>query len=1692
MKRLHDFRRRLAAALRELDSCGTRSADRNGSTLVVVIALLGALLLLGMLVLTLASQEQVTSEYFADAAKDPQPDFDPDAYFDDVLRQLTIGPNDRERQSALYGGRWSLLANMLGDDITPYNGRGVNVVWDATNLRAAHDLDYDGAPDTTQNDALFTLNDSPAASGALPSLGTYPKPDVGYTYPDINNPFLAYDGMAPTGTATAPGLPFRAILPSFHRPQYLRGIPGLTVDQWYKSALTEKRVFRLHRNHVCIDDKGVATGVRRVFDTAADAFAAGLSNNPFPLETGIQGPWTGDGVTYGTGATVYTGLDVDTDGDGVNDSVLMDLGLQPESVGGGLYRVPLVAVSIRSADSLFNLNTHGNVHGAMANGSLQQNPFGGPRVTSAGADGIVGTGDDTFDTNPNYISKSNTGAMPYEVNPQWGMSGMPMSGAQRLHQLFFGHDPATYQELANMEWWFLQMGAPIYGATAADIDEIVFGRNAGINDNTRLRNAILAATKLPRDFCWPGQDGVDDDRNGREGYSLDPRSRYGSYYPLDFFGAGQYVVRGTAGRTKRQDQFGQMLFRGFDNYGVDQSNLYYVLSTSSAYGGALMRNATLNSPLKSDYLPNGGSGWTMLTDVPTDTKLDPRLGSDVSDSPFSPSEAEFLQLNNADISVAGITSRVEKLAPVNFKLAPNAESIRKLYTPVSWDLKSFGKTYFGPSFAPANNRNWEFKPDPGRGGNLCFPPLVGNSNYLYNGNPQEPFRAALRNLLLIDTQSPAAYRDPQARFSINHIVEIGPDNRLRFRPLTAHSFIPGNAPTLGSGPVRTASQLAQRSLDPYPNNQQIPEYIQSAADQEWLARRDRQLMCRDIYVMLYMLCGGEDGLDYATTLNTNQDVYGYSDSSLETPANPEGLVDPTKANQCKLMAQFAVNLVDQMDGDDVMTAFEYDINLADGWGLGDDPFSTTDDSQPSQRRVVFGVEEQQLAFSEASAIWAKRVNPAPGIPAGMDHQATEWNDTNTKNWLFFELQNVSPRNVDFSGQAWQVAVLPNITGVRNYAVSPVSATLTAEERRLTLTTGSVNSSRTSALQATRPVFSVKTDSEADQDTSNNTRESNFTLNPHHSHASVNPTKVLYPLAPRAEAMEFATMATQTDGQMLDLITGWNQYRVNRGAATNEADGNQVASTASNPASTDLLHIDTAGDPDMITSAHNQQITITLELRRRLNPWRVMPDADPATSTQHGVQSRDNPWVVVDKINVPLNVFAIEMTDTYTQIRPQLNGIQSVERGELLNRKVTIPFVPVPPMYDASQGTAGEDDWMKYVRDSIGQRNFNNTPTTQPTYMSVNQSRFDRQFGSVVELFNVPLYGPEDTTFHLVSQKQPNTPLPAPAVNAADTRNMLAGSMFLSPQPRNPSTGAPITTADYTNRWFRLLEFIETPSRWNWHNNNHNVAAIDVGAPNASPIGQFRKPGFIDLNNIHNPQILAGILDDRDVIPAGNTAGFPYLSDSVETTGNGYYPRDWWFEFLLSRDGRDPLNNNQILPGIPTDYSGAVRLGSRPFLPVETTAHGAGSIEDTVYRGLPRDLDAGTNDTRRLFEIGYRNAMGTRETVDPDVNHRLLGKVVNNTTNRSNTFFVFITIQFYEAAQQNNPMDATAKIYRIGAKRTGDVDKRGFFVVDRTKAVELLRQQHLPKPAPPPTGNGHYSFEQTFNYQSMILHKRIIQ
>jgi len=116
-----------------------------------------------------------------------------------------------------------------------------------------------------------------------------------------------------------------------------------------------------------------------------------------------------------------------------------------------------------------------------------------------------------------------------------------------------------------------------------------------------------------------------------------------------------------------------------------------------------------------------------------------------------------------------------------------------------------------------------------------------------------------------------------------------------------------------------------------------------------VARYDRQRMARDIYVLLWTLSGGNDSQNYMQTVLDRPRTTRTPPASKPIRSTP----DSGRTEAGPRDGAFAVNLVDAMDHDNVITRFEYDRNLTDGWqGTGGD------------MDVVYGIEQQQLAFSE--------------------------------------------------------------------------------------------------------------------------------------------------------------------------------------------------------------------------------------------------------------------------------------------------------------------------------------------------------------------------------------------------------------------------------------------------------------------------------------------------------------------------------------------------------------------------------------------------------------------------------------------------------------------------------------------------------------------------------------------------------
>ena len=798
---------------------------RRGSTLLVVIGLLAILALMGVLFYTFSAQERSSAENFAEAAvNEADPGLQADVLFNFGLEQLIKGPDYNRKNSALWGGdypRHSMIYNMLGSDLIPFNGQGVNVVLDGSNNLDV-DQDYNGTPDV--NATLVQANTSPVAhggvAGAKSHISNLPTPDVDYTSPDINSMFLAFKGYVPG--PSWPGDPtdiHRVIIPSFHRPQYMR-IGGSPITDPYNNAAAATRVLRPHNDHHFIHREGVGA------DSGSSRYSTNVFDNSGYTNRGALGIWTGHGDTE------YS-LDVDNDGDTIPEGVWLDLDFPPieDPQNPGQYIIPMFSFTVYDADGLINLNTAGNMR--------QPN-----EIDLNYAPG--GTfGNNTSGSGPNpflFLSRSNQGlSSPGEINPQWALTAVPPSPAGTFldqHRMFFGAPPApsAWAELSNMEYFFLNYGRAQYtpGATLAngtktDIQDLYPGRwgepgklyeaqRNSSSDNIYVVDA--SGLSFPR----AGQTLVDDNADRYEGSNRSGSlqgSRAGAIsfkHPLAHNGAGRSWAPG--GNYRRTNLYASTGGPATWPYYMD----YEIAGPSlTNYPDSVRWPSTLF------YNPGSVASENYLLDDSDEIVVDMEKVQRPYDEPFGPEEMAHLQLSNNDIVNSGVTSRLSALMPLNFGTNGGLDlDRRKRFTTMSWDRKQFSK--------PVS--------DNGANSNL-FPPAFSIS----------AFRPELRALLAVGTSS-----DPQQRkLNLNQLLvfeNTGTGSTVSYRPLTPH---PGEDLN-GNGVLDTAEGEdlnGNNVLDSLPATPVISATTVyppvTPQQQEFWARYDRQRMARDLYTLLYSL-----------------------------------------------------------------------------------------------------------------------------------------------------------------------------------------------------------------------------------------------------------------------------------------------------------------------------------------------------------------------------------------------------------------------------------------------------------------------------------------------------------------------------------------------------------------------------------------------------------------------------------------------------------------------------------------------------------------------------------------------------------------------------------------------------------------------------------------------------------------------
>jgi hypothetical protein len=1603
-----------------------RTADRRGSVMLVVIGLMGLLALLGFIFYSFAAQEQLNATYYTEGAKADVTDVD---YFDFALAQLIVGPADDLGNSALSGGRHALLPNMLGVDAHPYNGPGVNLISTAAGVPLV-DQNYNGIDDLSEGydptgrgidlngnaiHDLLEFNYSPVAWGGRP-YGNYnvlPAADVDYTSPDINNMFLAYRAALPE----IPGL--TVLTPSFHRPQYLR-TPAGVIPTWSTIPSTAGRVMRPHPEHIHKLIPGGGAGVFRFLDSnrAADnaiiaALPGGSGGFPFRVDTNANGVFNEQGL-WTPAAFPSTNqqheYDSDNDQDGIPEGIWLDLDFSMLETPAGIKYVPLFSFTVYDADALFNLNAHGNIHRNIPAASFSS-PFG--------------LGD--------YIHQSNHGLGPHEVNPAWGLNADPrgndhnaatpgdnIAPAAVFNQhsfMFGGTPPATMVELGNMELQWInsgrgQLSGAAFAASAAPSD-MYPGRFGEANVLYSWLTGAAGSTYPKAGHTWyPAQSqSYDDNRNetAGEGAPYDfTNLPFGQ--PLDYHGFGRYWDA-----------------TGFPNPKVP--NLSAVVAGNPSrwleYVGYSPTGYATSVPWP---VVSGSSIPFPLRDEPLELMLEPTRLHRPYDEAFGPEEMALLHLSNTQAIQYAAGSRLLNLAPINFStgLTQGSQipsSLRQRFTTLSWDRKNFS-----PRLRP-----WEFNADtddtngdgiPEGDGKFEFPPVfLGEPAAWRLDDPRRPFRLELRRLLTVEAGN-VNQAHPQMRLSVNGVLDVErkPNQRvdrqkgpLQFRPLTPHP------PSLTSAAVNPAWNNVSVNLNfpPYPPTA-VPE-------QEWWARYDRQVMARDIYVLLYTL-GGSDTLIYTGT---------NDHSNTMTPTN---VTDALYSRaQLREMAQFAVNLVDALDRDNIVTRFEYDKNLGQtllydpmtmttsvvqtGWNLDDNPFTTDylpllpgDPNFDSvaredsiERGVVYGIEAQSLTFSEAVAIYAKLVDNA-GTP--VDHFATEWNDTVNTLFAHVELRNASPYPVTFGTNA--------AAGQQQWAVGfrPVGGTAT-DERRVIIQ----NPPAASNAVAAGGLYTIGS---ADLSTVSNTsgagNYSQFRVDTGWTVGDAQPTSYPTPISPVSGSLN------------LDLITSYvagpgpgSPFRITDGVSPTPAYYDVAGGWLQGVTITDANYTD-------------DQVFV---LYRRAHPTR------PAPTVGNAAEENDNPWVAVDRIVISQwRKFELTPTTDSTSVpyttsgelagtagAPSApDGIASMERSEPLNGGTEIKNAPPDT-----------------TPNSLGGNNAN----TPAAGFSTWQGHFDRDFASAGELLSLPLSSPPNFTRDFgLGLLPPLTQYTA----VTPPRVAIASAKFLLPDYPDTLDASPALD----NRWYRLFEFVEVPSRTH----------VGLSPEFNNPLNFIRKPGSINLNTLRHPEVLAGLIDDRDVARnyEYDVNGNAVFDPAEDLDGNGVMTlpllpglpdasavpaetaRNWWNQFIIARDGTDANGvatapnggtaadptTGRFLPGV---------AGSHPFRSlshVGSTGSISGGLESTILRSLP--LDAGlAAGQRHLFELASAG-----EALSPSIRHRMLSKMLNNVTTRSNVFIVYVTVGFFEA-DQSLP---TGEV-RVGGEVAGMARRRGFFVIDRSLAEEAF-------------------------------------
>ncbi|MBU4397819.1 MAG: hypothetical protein KKE86_00650 [Planctomycetes bacterium] len=437
-------------------------------------------------------------------------------------------------------------------------------------------------------------------------------------------------------------------------------------------------------------------------------------------------------------------------------------------------------------------------------------------------------------------------------------------------------------------------------------------------------------------------------------------------------------------------------------------------------------------------------------------------------------------------------------------------------------------------------------------------------------------------------------------------------------------------------------------------------------------------------------------------------------------------------------------------------------------------------------------------------------------------------------------------------------------------------------------------------------------------------------------------------------------------------------------------------------------------------------------------------------------ANSNPYRTIDKMAVDLTVFnGIASDSNDVQIAQGTTHFESRQRGESddgdsdgLSDNINIwrQETAVKNTWDTTSRTQNDHFFENGLKHSLGYLNQPfNTPIAHPITgeLGLPSSPFswltwnNRPYVSPLELMQVSWLRSSKLLGTYRMALSGDDPYTVPSQPFSHLMNFF---------PSGPTTSP-------DEELHRVFEYLGVPSRFVGTETQANPTAANSAGHNFRPpfngISAYREPGRINLNTIYSPSVFNGLKNGslpnvtwRNFV--GSRRGYPAAVGSM----------------VLGPDNTFAY---------PTEFGKPFRsFGGAAMVPTLDPAHDVLKYDREIDATLLRADSSGTSP---LFQYNSSNAVDNTDR-NPYFRYQGIQRLGNLVTTRSNVYAVWITVGYFEVSPAIRKAGMTPLIfqqvypdgYELGRELgmdTGEIERhRAFYIFDRSIPVGFQRGQDL--------------------------------